>query len=106
MRDAIRLARVAIDLARACGGIQAEGLALRVWARALTELGPANAKEADARFAESLKIHEAAGTVATATRTRILWAEACRGRGQTAVSDELLRHAEKNDEAFAAMRSA
>jgi serine/threonine protein kinase/tetratricopeptide (TPR) repeat protein len=104
--DAIGLARAAIDLARASGGVYAEGLGLRVWARALTELGPENAKEANARFAESLRIHEAAGAAATATRTRLLWAETCRRRGDMAASEELLRYAAQNDEAFAAMAPA
>ncbi len=104
--DAIRLARATIDLARATNGVYAEGLGFRVWARALAALGPENAKEADGRFAESLRIHEAAGATATVTQTRIMWAESCRRRGDMAASRRLLRCAAENEEAFAVMASA
>ena len=102
-QDAIGLAHATIDLARATSGVYAEGLGLRVWARALAAIGPENAAESDARFAESLRIHEAAGAAATVTRTRIMWAESCRRRGDMAASRELLRRAAENEEAFAVM---
>jgi serine/threonine protein kinase/tetratricopeptide (TPR) repeat protein len=105
-RDAIDLARAAIDVARASRGVYAEGLGLRTWALALAELGPANADDADARFAESLRIHEAAGAAVTATRTRMLWAESCRRRGDAAAAGEHLRRAAENEEAFAAVVGA
>ena len=77
---AIELARAAIETARESSGVFAEGLALRIWGRALAELGPGRESEADARFAESLAVHEAAGAVETAAHTRVLWAEVRRQR--------------------------
>jgi hypothetical protein len=105
-REAIGLARSAIDLARSSGGVYAEGLGLRVWARALAQLGPENAAPADASFAESLRIHEAAGAAAAVTQTCIIWAEVLRRRGDVTASRELLRRAAESSEVFVSVAPA
>jgi tetratricopeptide (TPR) repeat protein len=80
-QEAIDLARQAVATAQGTGGLAGEALARLVWAQALAKLMPLQWDEAEAQFAESLRLFEYAPCPAEAARTHVAWGTVCRDRG-------------------------
>ncbi len=73
---ALALARTAIELAAAIGGVFSGGLAHRVCAQAMLAAGDATRADIDAQFAASIEHFEQGGAVVEMARTYALWGHA------------------------------
>jgi tetratricopeptide (TPR) repeat protein len=86
--DATVRAREALDLAHEVGSRFSEGLAERVWGRALAELPSPNWAEAEAHMAASLQAFEASHAWLEAARTHVAWGRVLQARGQAEAARE------------------
>jgi tetratricopeptide (TPR) repeat protein len=94
--EALERARVVSGAARETGQILAQGVAERVWGKALVQLSDGNrarAEEADAHFARSLEVFESGGLKLEMAHTRLRWGEALLARDRPDAADEQLRSA-------------
>jgi tetratricopeptide (TPR) repeat protein len=87
-QEAIDLARQAVATAQGTGGLAGEALARRVWGQALAKLTPPQWDEAEAQFAESVRLIESAPCPSEAARTHIAWGTACREWGDLGAARE------------------
>jgi tetratricopeptide (TPR) repeat protein len=78
--DASHLAEQAVTVARASGGLLAEGWARRTWAQALMK--QQQWEEAEAQLSQSLALFEAGSARLEAARTHLVWGEGCQHIGK------------------------
>ena len=97
--EAILRVGAAIEMARAIGGIFAEGLAERVWGRALAQLGPDRREEVDQHLGTSLKLFETGECKVEMAHTHLAWGLICRDRGDSAAATDHLDKAADEFEA-------
>lgn len=79
--DAQVQAREAVDLAQQVGSPFSEGLAERVWGRAMSQLTPPNWAEAESHLAASLQSFETAHAQLEVARTQIAWGKVLKLQG-------------------------
>jgi len=91
MEEALSLAEVAVDVAHACGGVFAEGLAHRVWGEALAAEG--RWEPAKAHLGTSLRLLQEADALAEAARTRVVLAKLAQLHGEAGEAREQLERA-------------
>ena len=101
LEDAVKSAREAIEFARECGGLYAEGMSRRTLGAALVRLGDASCNEGEESFRASIKAFEFGGALVEAARTLRLWALLCSERGRKAEARSLLLRVADKFEAFA-----
>jgi adenylate cyclase len=89
-RDALTLAKAALERAKASGNLLAEGLAERTRAEALAILHPERWDEAQSYFASSLERLEMGGIIVEVARTHVAWAKHLRERGDIPAAREHL----------------
>ncbi|MBA3532741.1 MAG: AAA family ATPase [Ardenticatenales bacterium] len=70
-QEALRRAEDAVELARTAGGIAAEAIAHRVWARALAAAASPRWEEIQAHLEEALRLHAIGDSVLEAGHTRL-----------------------------------
>lgn len=86
--DAQARAREAVDLAREVGSQFSEGLAERVWGRALANVPAPNWTEAEAHLAASLQAFETGHALLEAARTHVAWGQVLQRRGDPQAARE------------------
>lgn len=86
--DAQTRAREALDLAHEVGSLFSEGLAERVWGRALANVPAPNWAEAETHLAASLQAFEAGHARLEAARTHVAWGKVLQARGNTEAARE------------------
>jgi tetratricopeptide (TPR) repeat protein len=86
--DAIARAREALNLAHEVGSCFSEGLAERVWGRALAESLSPDWAGAEAHLAASLAAFEAGHAWLEAARTHLAWGQVLQARGQAEAARE------------------
>jgi tetratricopeptide (TPR) repeat protein len=86
--DAQARAREAVDLAHEVGSRFSEGLAERVWGRALAQAPAADWTEAEAHLAASLQAFEVAGALLEGARTHVAWGQVLQRRGNPQAARE------------------
>lgn len=86
--QAIVLAQDAVVLAQAVGGIFAEGMARRVWGKALALVEPSEPENAHAQLALSLQLFESGEAVIEAARTQVEWGRVLRRQGANSAALE------------------
>jgi tetratricopeptide (TPR) repeat protein len=97
--EAPTLAEQAVGVAKQVGSIFTQGLAHRVWARALAAATPPRWEEAEAHLVTSLRAFESGEAHLPAAHARLLWGQLCRDRQDTAAA---LDHLERAADQFAA----
>jgi class 3 adenylate cyclase/tetratricopeptide (TPR) repeat protein len=97
--EALTLAEEAVGVAKQVGSIFTQGLAHRVWARALAAATPPRWVEAEAHLVTSLRAFESGEAHLPAAHTRLLWGQLCRDRQDTAAA---LDHLQRAADQFAA----
>ncbi len=90
---AIALAEKVVAAAQAGGGIFAEGMAQRVWGRALAQLDPPQWDAAEAHLAAAVQAFETGELMLELARARVAWGQVCAGRGDPAAAREHLAKA-------------
>lgn len=97
--DAQARSREAVDLADQVASRFSEGLAERVWGRALSQLPSPNWAEAESHLAASLQAFEAGHARLEAARTHVAWGKVLQGRGNTQAAREHFEKASAEYEA-------
>ena len=99
LEEAYALAEQALAAARANDSLLAQGIALRVLGQARARLNPADSTQADEHFGASLRCFEEGEVRLEAARTRVVWAQLLRDRGDPAAARENLEKAAAQFEA-------
>src|SRR5262249_146045 len=86
--EALGLAQKATEIAKAVGGVFAEGFAQRVWGQALAAQPAANWAEVDTHIGESLRAFEIGECVVEVARTRRVWVDLLSKRGDITAATE------------------
>jgi tetratricopeptide (TPR) repeat protein len=97
--EAMMLAEQAVGVAQRVGSVFTEGLAHRVWAKALAAATPPRGDEAEAHLAICLRAIESGEAHLPAAHVQLFWARLCRDRMDTAAA---LDHAQRAAHQFAA----
>jgi hypothetical protein len=87
-QEVIDLARQAVGMAEGTGGLAGEALARRVWAQALAKLTPPQWDEAEAQFAESVRLIKSAPCPSEEARIHVAWGTACLDWGDLGAARE------------------
>jgi tetratricopeptide (TPR) repeat protein len=88
IQEALDLAEQAMATAKEMDSLTGEALASRAWGQALAALEPPRWDEAEARFAEALRIVESIPSPPYAAHTHLVWGTVCRDRGDLAAARE------------------
>jgi hypothetical protein len=88
-----------VGVAQRVGSVFTEGLAHRVWAKALAAATPPRGDEAEAHLAICLRAIESGEAHLPAAHVQLFWARLCRDRMDTAAA---LDHAQRAAHQFAA----
>lgn len=86
--DAQAQARAVVDLVRQMESPFSEGLAERIWGRALSQLSTPNWAEAESHLAASLQAFEAVDARLEAARTHVAWGKMLQARGNAKAARE------------------
>jgi tetratricopeptide (TPR) repeat protein len=88
IQEALDLAEQAVVIAQELDSLAGEATALATWGQALSALEPPCCDEAEARFAECLRLIEAVPSPPVAAHTHLVWGTLCRDRGDLAAARE------------------
>jgi tetratricopeptide (TPR) repeat protein len=88
IQEALDVAGQAVTMAQKVDNPGAEAYARRVWGQALAELEPPRWDEAEAQFAEGLRLYELGQCELWAAQTHTAWGAVCRDRGNLAAARE------------------
>jgi tetratricopeptide (TPR) repeat protein len=88
IQEALDLAERAVVIAQEMDSIAGEGIAQATWGQALVALEPPRWDEAEARFAEALRLAEAVPSPSVAAQTHEIWGTICLDRGDLAAAYE------------------
>jgi adenylate cyclase len=88
VQEALALAERAAATAQETDNPQAEGYARQIWAQALAALDPPQRKEAEAQFAQGLRLYERGKSRLWVARAHTVWGGICRDLGDPVAAQE------------------